>query len=222
MTSDLRNTLESTARNRGAVAFGVCQIADIRTDDFQLPAELFAQMPFAISIGLPVAAEVLATIKGCPNRLYEHHYRQINFALDRLGLELVNLIHNLGGKALAIPASQIVDWDRQLAHLSHKRVAVAAGVGWLGRNNLVVSPDHGARIRLLTVITDLDLKPDQPLAADCGECHACVTVCPAGAIKDHPADFDHTACFGRLKEFQRQRLVSQYICGVCVQACGPR
>ncbi len=221
MTADPRATLEELCRARGAVGFGVCRLADVRTDDFRLPAELLARLPAAISIALPVAPEVLLTVEGEPNRLYEHHYRQVNFALDRLGLELVGRIHALGRSALAIPASQIVDWDTQQAHLSHKRIAVAAGIGWLGRNNLVVTTRHGAQVRLLTVLTDLELEPSRPLGCDCGECRACIAACPAGAIKETQAEFDHLACFAALKEFQRRRLVSQYICGVCVRACGP-
>ena len=221
MTADLRAALENLCRERGAVAFGVCRLADVRTDDFHLPPDLLARLPHAISIALPVAPEVLSTIEGRPNLLYEHHYRQVNFALDRLGLELVDRIHALGHGALAIPASQIVDWEKQQAHLSHKRIAVAAGIGWLGRNNLVVTPQAGAQVRLLTVLTDLALEPGRPQKQDCGDCRACIAACPAHAIKETQAEFDHLACCAALKEFQRRRLVSQYICGVCVRACGP-
>jgi epoxyqueuosine reductase QueG len=222
MPDHARARLEALARSRGAVGFGVCRLADVRTDDFHLPADLLARLPGAVSIALPVAAEVLSTVEGEPNRLYEHHYRQVNFALDRLGLELVELAHALGARALAIPASQIVDWEKQQAHLSHKRIAVAAGVGWLGRNNLVVTPSHGAQVRLLTLLTDLALEPGPPLERDCADCRACVAACPAGAIGERQAEFDHLACFAKLREFQSRRLVSQYICGVCVRACGPR
>lgn len=221
MADDARGRLESLARSRGAVAFGVCRLADVRTDDFHLPPDLLARLPLAVSIALPVAPEVLSTIEGRPNHLYEHHYRQVNFALDRLGLELVDCIHALGHGALAIPASQIVDWEKQQAHLSHKRIAVAAGVGWLGRNNLVVTPQAGAQVRLLTVLTDLALEPDRPHERGCGDCRACIEACPAQAIKETQVEFDHLACFAALKEFQRRRFVSQYICGVCVRACGP-
>jgi epoxyqueuosine reductase QueG len=211
--------IEELCRERGAVGFGVAALAGLRTDDFLLPAETLASFPLAVSVALPVAAEVLATLEGHPNHLYEHHYRQVNFALDRLGYDLANLIHSLGSSALAIPASQLVDWDKQRGHLSHKRVAVGAGLGWLGRNNLLVTPARGSQVRLVTVLTDLPLRPDSPLERDCGPCRACISACPAGAIKELPAEFNHLACFAMLKEFQRRRHVSQYICGLCVRAC---
>lgn len=214
-----RDRIATLCRERDAVGFGVAKLARIRTDDFLLSAETIRQFPLAISVALPVSSEVLATLTDAPNRLYEHHYRQVNFALDRLGHDLGNLIRKLGGSALPIPASQIVDWQSQRAHLSHKRVAIAAGLGWLGRNNLLVTPHWGSQVRLITVLTNLPLPADDSLTRTCGDCRACVAVCPAAAIHDDAVRFDHLACLRMLKDFQRRRLVSQYICGLCVRAC---
>jgi epoxyqueuosine reductase QueG len=211
--------LRTLAAGRFAVGFGVARLADVRTDDFLLPADVLSHFRSAVSIALRVSSEVLSTLKEHPNQLYEHHYRQVNFALDRLALEMVNRIHDLGGHALAIPASQLVDWTNQRGHLSHKRVAVAAGLGWLGRNNLLVTPDCGAQVRLVTVLSNLDLPVSGPLSRDCGTCHACIAACPAAAIGETPSDFKHLDCFGLLKDFQRRRYVGQYICGLCVRAC---
>ncbi|MBN2465988.1 epoxyqueuosine reductase [candidate division WOR-3 bacterium] len=215
-----REALEELCRSRGAVGFGVCQLSDIRTDDFLLPERTVRDLPLAVSIALHLSPAVLGTLEDHPNQLYEHHYRQVNFALDRLALDLANLIQNLGAQALPIAASQLVDWQNQRGHLSHKRVAVGAGLGWLGRNNLLVTPRHGAQVRLVTVLTDLGLAPDHAMENGCGSCRACVAACPAKAISDTPAEFKHLDCFTKLKEFQSRRYVSQYICGLCVRACG--
>ncbi len=214
-----RTALEELARSRGAVGLGVCRLADIRTDDFLLPVQTILDLPFAISVALHLSPAVLGTLEDHPNQLYEHHYRQVNFALDRLALDLTTLIQNLGAQALPVAASQLVDWQNQRGHLSHKRIAAAAGVGWLGRNNLLVTPRHGAQVRLVTVLTNLDLDSDRPLEFGCGSCHACVAACPARAIDETPAEFKHLDCFAKLKEFQSKRYVSQYICGLCVRAC---
>ena len=227
------NELCVLALERGAVGFGVCRLDSIDTAGFLLPKDVSSLFPRAISVALRVASEVLSTVEEHPNPLYEHHYRQVNFALDRLALDTANWVHKLGGKALPVPASQLVDWENQRGHLSHKRIAVAAGLGWLGRNNLLVTHDYGAQVRLVTILTDLNLpvKGHDRTAGQsgscpepgCGSCRACVAVCPANAIKETQAEFDHHACFAMLKEFQRRRYVSQYICGLCVRACsGPR
>jgi epoxyqueuosine reductase QueG len=214
------DTLKELCRSRGAAGFGVCRLPDIRTDDFLLPAQTILDLPFAVSIALRLAPAVLGTLEDHPNQLYEHHYRQVNFALDRLALDLATLIQSLGAQALPIPASQLVDWQNHRGHLPHKRIAAAAGVGWLGRNNLLVTPDYGAQVRLVTVLTDLDLAPDRPVENGCAECRACVSACPAHAIGESAAEFKNLDCFALLKEFRSKRYVSQYICGLCVRACG--
>jgi len=218
-THSNRTAVEELCRSRGAVGFGVCRLTDIHTDDFLLPVQTLLDLPLAVSVALRLAPAVLNTLEDHPNQLYEHHYRQVNFALDRLALDLATTIQNLGAQALPVAASQLVDWQNQRGHLSHKRIAAAAGLGWLGRNNLLVTPMHGAQVRLVTILTNLDLAPDRPLERGCGSCHACVAACPAKAIGENPAEFKHLDCFAMLREFQSKRYVGQYICGLCVKAC---
>ena len=102
-------------------------------------------------------------IEDHPTALYLHHYRQANYILDQIAFRVAALIQRSGGQALPIAASQIVDWEHQRGHLSHKALAHAAGLGWLGRNNLLVHPQFGARVRLVSILTDLPLQVDRPL-----------------------------------------------------------
>jgi epoxyqueuosine reductase len=210
----------------GTCLFGVADLNQVDTADFLLELEIIKELHFAISIAVPVSSTVLSTISGHPNQLYFHHYRQLNALLDRTALRITAEIEKLGYRALPIAASQIVDWKNQRAHLSHKRIAVAAGLGWIGRSNLLVTPQYGSRVRLATILTDMPvgIRPGASgTMPDCGSCRACIAVCPAKAIKESARDFDHQACYAQLKEFQRQGHVGQYICGICVRACnGPK
>ena len=209
----------------GACGFGLADLAQVEKGDFLIEPDVLTQFKTAISVAVPVSATVLATIKEHPNQLYFHHYRQLNTLLDRIALKTVQALEAAGQRALPIAASQIVDWPNQRAHLSHKRIAIAAGLGWIGRNNLLVTLENGSQVRLVTVLTDFPLTPaPRPLtpALDCGSCRACIAVCPVGAIKESAEDFDHQACYAQLKEFQRQGHVGQYVCGVCVRACQPQ
>ncbi len=201
--------------------FGIADITSVR-DEFCLPFELGRQFHFAISLGKSLIHSILDDIKDHPTPLYFHHYRQLNFFLDRTALHISAVIQDSGYKALPIPASQIVDWERQKAHLSHKKIGYLAGLGWVGRNNLLVNHFLGSQFRLVSVLTDMPLTPDRPINSDCGACVACLSCCPAGAIKMNRADFDHHACFEKIKEFKRLYQVSQYICGICVKACRPQ
>ncbi len=65
-------------------------------------------------------------------------------------------------------------------------LAIDAGLGELGRNGLLISPEYGPRQRICKVFTDLPLEPDQPIdfgmRSFCETCHACASACPANAI----------------------------------------
>jgi len=214
--------LKKFALEIGCDFFGVADIQGIKSN-FILSLPLKEKFNRAISLGKKLLPAVLDDIEDHPTQLYFHHYRQINFFLDRVALSLADYIYNLGASALPIPASQVIDWERQKAHLSHKKIGELAGLGWLGRNNLLINPEVGAQFRLVTILTDLPLSVDSPLERDCADCYACLSVCPAKAIKENQIDFDHWACFELLKEFRRKGYVGQYICGICVKVCsGPK
>jgi epoxyqueuosine reductase QueG len=215
----------------GADLFGIADLAKVKTDDFLLDSKLLAKFPFAISIVKKLSEAVLEEIVDHPTKLYFHHYRTINMFLDQLATRIAGEIEKAGYSALPIPASQIVDWQNQKAHLSHKRIAEAAGLGWIGRNNLLVTPEFGAQVRLVTILTDmpLTLLPSLPPqvgedkgGGGCGDCYECIAACLAQAIKERKEDFDHLKCFEKLKEFQKKGYSSQYICGVCVKVCKSR
>ena len=215
------NILKKFAQKESADLFGV---ADIRTvkNEFQALESVSKGLDKAVCLGVRLSTAILSDICNAPTRLYFHHYRTVNVCLDQMALRMANFIQRAGYAALPIPASIILDWEKQSAHLSHKKLGVLAGLGWIGRNNLLVNEKIGSQMRLATILTDLPIKTDKPSGKDCGACCLCVKACPAQAIKESPVDFDHIKCFEKLKEFQRQKLVDQYICGVCVNVCKGR
>jgi epoxyqueuosine reductase len=208
-----------------SLGFSLFGVADIESNrgEFLLSDPTKAKFPFAISLGKRAVDAVLDDIDDKPTPLYFHHYRQLNYFLDRGALLVASHIQELGYQALPIAASQIVDWENQRGHVSHKKIGMMAGLGWIGRNNLLVNGECGSRFRLVTVLTDMPLEPGSPVALGCGTCRACIAPCPAGAIKERPEDFDHRACYAKLDEWRKAHVVSQHICGVCVKACkGPK
>ena len=217
-----RNLLEQLRRECSIDLLGV---ADVRGEGEALagiPEGVRGSLPTAVVIALRVSRAVLATLEDGPNLIYFHHYRQVNAQLDRAATRISAEIERQGCLALPIPASQIVDWKKMAGQVSHKAIACLAGMGWHGRNNLLVTPQLGAQVRLATILTDLPLAPDRPLKADCGSCRRCVAVCPAQAIGETPAAFNLPACYDKLSEFRKTRNIQQHICGVCVRACsGP-
>jgi len=204
----------------GLTLFGVAPAADFK-EGFTSAPQSVDRYDFVISLGKRLVDGVLEDIVDAPTALYFHHYRQINFFLDRAALLVASEIQDAGYSALPVAASQVFDWQRQRGHISHKKVGEQAGLGWIGRNNLLVNPNLGARFRLVSILTDMPLITGSPLQKDCGDCRKCISLCPAHAIKERREDFDHIACFEKLKEFRNRGIVGQYICGVCVKACRP-
>jgi epoxyqueuosine reductase len=212
------DALKNFTQNLGLDLFGVADIQEAKKE-FVVNPELLAKLDKAVVLGGRLSRTVLAELVEAPTRLYSYHYRTLNSLLDQSALKATLYIESQGYLALPIPTSQILDWKNQTGHLSHKKMGVLAGLGWIGRNNMLVSPEFGSQFRLVTILTNMPLKLDEPSKDDCGACHLCMKVCPAKAIKENSVDFDHIKCFDAIKAFQKLHLAEQYICGVCVNVC---
>ncbi len=212
------DSLKKFSENLGVALFGVADVTEIRKG-FSLPPELAERFPSAVCIGARLSRAVLAQLPGHPTWPYFHHYKTVNMFLDQSAYRMSAWIEDKGWQAFPVPASQILDWEKQRGLLSHKHVARLAGFGWIGRNNLLVNEELGSAVRLASILTDMPLMTDSPSKDSCGECRRCLEVCPARAIKEKPEEFDHMACYLKLREFQKQRYADQLICGVCIKAC---
>ena len=191
--------------------------------DFLLHERLKNRYDRAVSLGVRVLGPVLEDIDDRPTPLYLHHYRQLNFFLDRGALLVADWITARASRLCPSPPPR--SWIGRTSSPTSRtrRSPCSPALGWIGRNNLLVHPELGSRLRLVTILTDMPLEAGKPLEFGCGACRACLAPCPAGAIRENPADFDHRVCYAKLDEFRRSHVVSQHICGVCVKACrGPR
>jgi epoxyqueuosine reductase QueG len=211
--------IKTLCQQWGGSLFGVADLRSFKKEEILLPPLTIDSLPLAVSVGYHLSEAIMDGVQDQPTPLYFQHYQRINILLDTIGLMVNTAIQNLGYQSIPIPASQLVDWQNQRGHLSHKHVARAAGLGWIGRNNLLVTEPFGARVRLVTILTNLPMGTDSPLARDCGTCRDCIRVCPVGAIRERQEDFDHHRCYEQLKVFSKTLRFSHHICGVCIRAC---
>jgi epoxyqueuosine reductase len=220
--SKIKQQLRLSADDRGARLFGACRIDDLRETFNAEIRDISKKLNTAVSVGVPLSSSVMDTIVDRPNILYKTHYQQVNHTLNDIAFIISSEIERLGGEAIPIPASKITDWEKFRAHLSHREIAYQAGLGWWGRNNLLVNEKYGSQVRLVTILTNLELEADRPVETDCGECYACLDVCPVGAIGKNREDFNLAACHEKIKEFSRYRGYGHLICGICLRHCSGR
>ena len=213
---EARKHLEDIARAGGAVLFGVADLSEVEDQSGEVQ---LAGLRTGISFGYKLSDVVIEGIVDHPTRTYQYHYRQVNILLDQIGLRIAGYLGENGYRVFPVPASQVVDWEKFTGHISHRAVARVAGLGWIGRNNLLVNPRYGSRVRYSTILTDLALPFDRPVEGGCGSCRACISACPGGAIGEDPRDFDLAKCIETMDSIRKPANIGSRICGLCVKAC---
>jgi epoxyqueuosine reductase QueG len=225
----LETTLEDSARSMGVDLFGVADLSPARSFITLQGGEHIARFPRAISIGTRLLDPVVDELHQHENRSviygYRALYNSVNANLDRAALLLAKKIQDSGFKAYPVPPSQTVSNSRLEGIISHKLSANLAGLGWIGKSCLLITPKWGPRVRLATVLTDAPLRTGTPLANRCGQCRQCVEICPAKALTGatwsptEPRDIRFKAQLCKDYTDRRAALLGEGICGLCVYVC---
>lgn len=216
----MENQIKDFFSRQNVKVYGWCNISAEHKGKIFLPEYTLERMKSVIVFGIPLSKAVLENLVDGPDLLYLHHYRQANYILDKTAFSLASLLEEKGFLTIPVPASQIIDWQNQKALLSHKYFAILCGLGWLGRNNLVVNNVYRSRLRFASLLTEFDCKKNPEIVeSGCGNCRVCIDFCPAGAISQNPEQFNHTKCYEKIKEITKKKNISQYICGLCIKAC---
>jgi len=217
---ELVNELTGKILSGGAAMVGFADLRD-------LPAEAREHLPFGVSFAVPLRAGVVAGIVGGPTEAYRREYRRVNAIIDELAAGAAELLRTCGHHAAARTATvDKIDPEMKPVELPHKTVAMRAGLGWIGTSALLVTERYGSAVRLGTVLTDAPLPLAEPLTASrCGDCTACVEVCPAGALTGRQwepglgvEDMVYTRACREVLRKNWQRLGAD-ICGMCIAAC---
>ncbi len=117
--------------------------------------------------------------------------RDYHDVLRELARGLVERIERLAGRRVA--ARIFVD----SSPLAERAVAQQAGLGWFGKNTMLLLPGAGSWAFLCEVILDLELEPDVPVRKSCGACTRCLDRCPTGALVA-PGVLDNRRCISFL------------------------
>jgi epoxyqueuosine reductase len=105
--------------------------------------------------------------------------------------EICVFIQSLGGKSMALVDSN---------PLPERYIAYLGGVGFLGKNNNLITKDYGSYVFLAEIITDLEIKEDSPIENQCGDCELCMKSCPTHAIIEEMCDRNSSLCLSYITQ----------------------
>ncbi len=193
-----------------------------------------------VSVGLPPDLEGLSTAislalthpeQQTENQIYEYRYPEIEQKLEHIQKNIAKQLRVDGWRFLEIPPDSSKQRDRLISKIHplfpHKTAATCAGLGWIGKSGLLISPSYGPKLSWATVLTNAPYQATgQPyIHGQCGHCNVCVRACPAGAISgiewsrctNYTTMIDIVSCAQQLEN--NRIAIGELACGNCIKAC---
>ena len=188
------------------------------------PAKLFENPATVICVGLIYKPD--NNLKAPDNKssrvsdyaVYNDYHDYIKSRLNRLA----DYIHQ-SASPKKIRTKVCVD----TAPVAERSLAARAGLGFIGKNHMLINPDFGVEIFLGEIITDLELTTDNKFKTDCSQCTKCLDACPTGALSPD-GTFDANKCVSYLTIEHKDEIPkalaakignSLYGCDICVKVC---
>lgn len=179
--------IKAIAKAEGVDLIGIAKADCVEaTPNRRGPRDVLAE---ARSVVVFAKRMLVGSIESPSNQVVTSQNLALYQELDRTSYVLGCFLEQSGYRAATVPSYNPVEMTLEtkgfVGAVSLRHVAQAAGLGVLGKNNLLLTPDLGPRIRLGAVITTADLNPDEPLTDDfCRRCEACIAACPVDALSE--------------------------------------
>ena len=207
-TEKMTAQIKEKAKELGAGVVGICAMKDE-----YLVEGAKNKYRFAISLGLPMDRGKMLHVPGHTSAM---EVQRVYIKASYLTVDLARHIRSLGWPAQGLPVNSSSEY-------LHIPIAIAAGIGELGKHGSLICKEYGSNFRLTTVVTDLPLVTDEPvdIGVDdiCMTCQACTKECPPDAIfpekqwvrgtRKWYVDFDRCTPY----------FSSTYGCGICLEVC---
>lgn len=185
MTTLTSSDIKNFVIEQGADIVGVASADAFTTEgNRRAPREI---MPQARSVMVFGQRMLRGSIESPSDRVSTIQNRTLYEELDRIAYNIGRYLERYGHRAATVASYNPVDMSLEskgfAGDVSLRHCAHAAGLGVFGKNNLILTPEFGPRVRLGAVVTDAELEPDKPLEGDvCADCQACIKACPVNAL----------------------------------------
>ncbi len=195
-----------------------------------LPGAIRQNFDFGIVMGLPHSRKAMHENAAGQMDRYYAEFVELNERLPQLANATADFIYAQGYRAWAKNKNNVVLDDDLRTILPHKTVATLAGLGWIGKSAVLITPQAGAALRLTVVLTNAPLDCGSPITqTKCPEdCMICTDICPGHAPSgklwrsdcDRADFYDAHACSAAAKARTRELIgVDESVCGLCIANC---
>lgn len=212
----LNNEIISELKKHGA---GFVHFADIS----QLSAEQSKGYRNAVLIGIALSADYIRKVADTSDYVEQliknKNFDQDEFLLkerkaDSVADHAANYLVQKGYPTYSQSEDNIYltgfyNQESRCTPLPHKTIALLAGIGWIGKNNLLVIPEFGSAFCMCTLLTDapFDTTRNNPVVPKCGSCHICTDICAPQALKGNSWTISTP----------REQIVDVYNCTTCLK-----
>jgi len=191
-------------------------------------SETADKFPVALSIAVKYDDAIIDNLH-VDEEAFHRHQLEIRASMDSIIDIAADLLRGWG-YAYELPQTKIINSNEELAQLKtfpYKIAATCAGLGWIGKSDLLVTSEYGPRVRLAAILTDAPFKTAEPAKESrCGDCRACVHACPNQAIKGAqwqrgtPREdlLDAYVCNQKRLDYISS-IGRKYACGHCMRVC---
>jgi len=187
--ADLNADVKAFAREKEVDLVGIASVDSYEGVDETMHPRYWvpdAQAVICLALQVPKPLVMQVVNRKTPWPYYRFGTVILNDELDTIANQVSRFLARQGYECLPTPANLWRDPRTLKPMISHVMTAVAAGLGEVGWNNLLLTPQFGPRQKLVTVITNAPLVPDSVYSGDpiCDHCMACVEACQIGALAE--------------------------------------